>query len=43
MSKMGQTSSGLLTGWGLISVCQQAFMAHSVPSERAVGFTCSAA
>jgi hypothetical protein len=25
MSKMEQTSSGLLTGWGLTSACQQAF------------------
>lgn len=25
MSKMGQTSSGLLTGWGLTSAFQQAF------------------
>jgi len=42
MSKMGQSRNGLLTGWALISACQ-AFMAGSVPSERAVGFTCSAA
>jgi hypothetical protein len=25
MSKMEQTSSGLLTGWSLTSACQQAF------------------